>query len=296
MEKEIMLNFYLPDFFYLFKLNFNTIQYIKKNPAFFYDNINIKAVYGAFPPSIWNGGRTMSFDFVERDVIKATINNFNDMGVALRFTFTNTLLTEEHMYDSYCNECMKSGNNGLNEVLVNSSILEKYIRENYPKYKIISSTTKGIKTIDGLNSELEKYPIVVADYTLNNKEDLFNIPDRGRCEILLNTYCADDCRHRQEHYRFLAKVQLQQEVEPFQCPHGRDQVLTNNIYDIMKINKSFVTVEDLYGKYVPAGFREFKIEGRKLNQYEVIEYYIYYLVKPEYRDKVRVDLMFAITK
>jgi hypothetical protein len=47
---------------------------------------------------------------------------------------------------------------------------------------------------------------------------------------------------------------------------------------------------------VPAGFREFKIEGRKLNQYEVIEYYIYYLVKPEYRDKVRVDLIFEITR
>jgi hypothetical protein len=57
-----------------------------------------------------------------------------------------------------------------------------------------------------------------------------------------------------------------------------------------------VTVEDLYGKYVPAGFKEFKIEGRKLSPYEVIEFYIYYLVKPEFRDKVRVDLMFAITK
>ena len=61
-----MLNFYLPDFFYLFKLNINTILYMKKNPQFFYDDITVKAVYGAFPPSIWNGGRTMSFDFVER--------------------------------------------------------------------------------------------------------------------------------------------------------------------------------------------------------------------------------------
>ena len=102
--------------------------------------------------------------------IAAALKNFNGLGVALRYTFTNTLLREEDVYDSYCNECMKLGNNGLNEVLVNSPILEKYIREKYPKYRIISSTTKGIKTIDGLNKELEKYPIVVADYTLNNKE------------------------------------------------------------------------------------------------------------------------------
>jgi collagenase-like PrtC family protease len=291
-----MLNFYLPDFFYLFKLNINTILYMKKNPQLFYDNITVKAVYGAFPPSIWNGGRVMSFDFVERAAVVAAFKNFNGLGVALRFTFTNTLLREEDVYDSYCNECMKLGNNGMNEVLVNSPILEKYIREKYPKYRIISSTTKGIKTIDGLNKELEKYPIVVADYTLNNTEELFQIPNRDRCEILLNTNCADNCQARQQHYRFLAKLQMQQEVEPFKCPHGRDQILTLNMYDMMKVNKSFVKVEDLYGKYVPAGFREFKIEGRKLNQYEVIEYYVYYLVKPEHRDKVRVDLMFAITK
>ena len=291
-----MLNFYLPDFFYLFRLNFYTIHYMKNNPKYFYDNIIVKAVYGAFPPSIWNGGRTMSFDFVERSSIAATIKNFNDIGVALRYTFTNAWLKEEDVYDSYCNECMKLADNGMNEVLVNSPVLENYIREKYPRYKIISSTTKGIKSIDGLNRELEKYPIVVADYTLNNKKELFEIPNRDRCEILLNTNCADNCQHRQKHYNFLAKLQKQEETEPFRCPYERDHVLTLNMYDMMQVNKSFVTVEDLYGKYVPAGFKEFKIEGRKLNQYEVIEYYIYYLVKPEYKDKVRVDLMFAISK
>ena len=44
-----MLNFYLPDFFYLFRLNFYTIHYMKNNPKYFHDNITVKAVYGAFP-------------------------------------------------------------------------------------------------------------------------------------------------------------------------------------------------------------------------------------------------------
>ena len=166
-----MINFYLPDFFYLFKLNISTILYMKQHPDLFYDDIKVRAVYGAFPPSIWNGGRTMSFDFVERNAIIAALKNFNGLGVACRFTFTNILLKEKDVHDSYCNECLKLGNNGMNEVLVTSPVLESYIRERYPKYKIISSTVKGIKTIDGLNKELEKYPIVVADYTLNNKED-----------------------------------------------------------------------------------------------------------------------------
>ena len=32
----------------------------------------------------------------------------------------------------------------INEVLINSELLEDYIRKNYPKFKIISSTTKGL--------------------------------------------------------------------------------------------------------------------------------------------------------
>ncbi len=210
-----MLNFYLPDFFYLFKLNINTILYMKKNPRFFYDDIRVKAIYGAFPPSIWNGGRVMSFDFVERNAIVAALKNFNGMGVALRYTFTNILLTEEDVHDSYCNECLKLGHNGMNEVLVNSPILEEYIREKYPKYRIISSTTKGIKTIDGLNEELEKYPIVVADYTLNNKEELFQIPNRDRCEILLNTNCADNCQESRSITVFSQSSKCSRKSSPF---------------------------------------------------------------------------------
>jgi collagenase-like PrtC family protease len=56
-------------------------------------------------------------------------------------------------------------------------------------------------------------------------------------------------------------------------------------------NHSFVTVEDLYKKYVPAGFSNFKLEGRAFNKYKIAESYMYYLVKPEYRDMVRVGFL-----
>ena len=51
-----------------------------------------------------------------------------------------------------------------------SPILEEYIREWYPNFKITSSTCKEIKDINEVNAELEKdYHIVVLDYNLNNK-------------------------------------------------------------------------------------------------------------------------------
>lgn len=39
------------------------------------------------------------------------------------------------------------------------------------------------------------------------------------------------------------------------------------------------------------GFNNFKIEGRVLSKPNVIESYVYYLVKPEYRDRVRLDML-----
>jgi hypothetical protein len=51
------INFYLPDFYYKKDLNLELILLLKEHPEYFYDNINIGAVYGVFPGSIWNGGR-----------------------------------------------------------------------------------------------------------------------------------------------------------------------------------------------------------------------------------------------
>ena len=38
------------------------------------------------------------------------------------------------------------------------------------------------------------------------------------------------------------------------------------------------------------GFCNFKIEGRVLHSANVIESYVYYMVKPEHRDRVRLEL------
>ena len=66
---------------------------------------------------------------------------------------------------------MKAGDNGMNQVLVNRPCLEDYIRKEYPRYKLISSTTKRILNTDDILRELDKgYFLVVLDYDLNHNE------------------------------------------------------------------------------------------------------------------------------
>ena len=52
-----------------------------------------------------------------------------------------------------------------------------------------------------------------------------------------------------------------------------------------------IKIEDLYNKYVDMGFNNFKLEGRNLHPINIIDSYVYYLVKPEYRDEIRNRLV-----
>lgn len=97
-----MINFYLPDFYYKYDLNIAIIKILKMHPEYFYDNINITSIYGSFPGAIWNGGRLTPGN-TDYNNIKATIAGFNELDVKVRFTFTNCLLEEKHIFDTYCN-------------------------------------------------------------------------------------------------------------------------------------------------------------------------------------------------
>lgn len=281
------INFYLPDFYYHFNLNIKIIKLLKQHPEYFYNNIKIKGIYGSFPGAIWNGGRLMR-GITELDNISATINAFNNLQIPIRYTFTNCLLEEKDIYDTYCNLCMKLANNGTNEVLVNSSILEKYLRTNFPNFKYILSTTKCIRDIELINQKSNDYELIVIDYRDNQNEEFLNkIKNPSKIEILLNAYCDPNCLKRKEHYEILSKAQKNFESLVFfeNCNN-----MSKPFYEILEYS-TVIKVDDLYNKYLNMGFNNFKIEGRNLHSFNVIESYIYYLVKPNYKDLVRYELV-----
>lgn len=284
------MNFYLPDFFYKFKLNNEIVDLTQKHPEYFYDGIKIGAVYGSFPGAIWNGGRKC-LGFTDFDNIESTISKFNDRGVPIRFTFTNCLIEESHLQDTYCNLIMELGNNGMNGVIINSELLENYLREKYPKYQYILSTTRCERNIDKINQYCTEYDMVVSDYRDNHNFDfLGQIKDKSKIELLINAYCSPDCKRRKEHYDYLSSDQLNfRRTSPmdkvFACP-----TYNRSFYEALELD-SVIKNGELYSTYSNLGFENFKIEGRSNSIYDVIESYIYYLVKPEYKDQVRLFLL-----
>ena len=300
------IGFHIPDFYTHFRLNNILIDTVNSNPEYFHDGLKISSVFGAFPGSVWNGGRFFG-GYSKPQTIDAVIKTFNDKGIPLRFTFTNPMLEKEHLEDSYCNQILRAADNGFNEAIVMSPLLEDYIRENYPQYPLTSSTCKQIESVDSLKEELKKdYKYVVLDYNLNNQfEELEKIDpaDRERCEILVNAVCIAHCPRRGEHYRYIGKGQIEEweynkahmNGQPFQFKEWDCQYRGGSIYDIPE-RGNFISAEEIIEKYAPMGFKHFKLEGRHAQDINLLETYIYYMVKPEYRNMVRLSMLEQLTE
>ena len=281
-----MINFHIPDFYFLNVLNRTLIDLINESPDLFYDNISIGSVYGSFSNAIWNGGRVDTGCYISYDNMENIIDGFNKRNVPLRYTFTNTQVSDVHFNDEYCNEILKLSDNGFKQIMVNNSKLEEYLRTTYHNFKYILSTTAGVRDIDDINKACEKYDMIVLDYNDNRDIELLNkIENKDKIEILINETCPPNCQLRKQHYNLISQAQIDpdydREYVKFECPYDKSD-LTN------------ISEEELYDIYSEMGFSNFKIMGRMNPPRLVIDYYVKYMVKPEHKDVVREMLQFAL--
>lgn len=285
---------HLPGFCYFRLLNQMILNMMKDYPDKFRDGYKIGSAYGSFPGAIWNGGRTV-FGITGKSDIEAVLKLYNSRGVPVRFTWTNALIEEKHTYDTYCNLIMKLADNGLNQVLVNTPVLEEYIRKEYPRFPLISSTTKRIVGVDGVLEELKKdYYLVVLDYDLNHNEEALKVlePYASRLEILVNEVCFPNCPKRSEHYLQQSKLQLEYDINTgFPCPNNTRE----RKFEECTKRPSFISNEEIQN-YIDRGYVNFKIVGRGMPLEFVKESYLYFLVKDEHREFIRTKIDYLLAQ
>lgn len=291
MEKKVY--WHLPGFCVNFYLNQIIVNLMKEHPDKFRDGYCVGSVYGTFPGAIWNGGRFVYGISAKKDM-EQIIGTFNRFDVPVRFTWTNSLLEEKHVHDTYCNLIMDIANNGKNQVLVNAKPLEDYLKDKYPNFEYISSTTKRITTLEGMQKELDNgYFMVVLDYDLNHNEEVLKAlePQADRVEILVDEVCYPGCPKRTEHYRDESLMQLTfDRGTVFHCPNRNT---APSFAESMK-RPSFISNEEI-GSYIDRGYVNFKLVGRGLPTEMVLDSYMYYLVKDEYRDFIRTKIQKTMT-
>lgn len=292
MERKVY--WHLPGFCVHFYLNQIIINLNHEYPEKFRDGYTFGSVYGTFPGAIWNGGRAV-FGQMSESNMDAIIKTYNKFDTPVRFTWTNALICEEHLDDVYCNHIMDLADNGMNQVLVNSPVLEDYLRKKYTSYKYISSTTKRIKTLEGLKEELSKdFFMAVLDYDMNHNEEVLKAlePEADRVEILVDEICYPNCPKRTAHYLAEAKQQLERNPgKPFDCPNIK---VKPSFKEAMK-RPAFISNEEI-DDYIDRGYVNFKLVGRGLPLDMVIDSYLYYLVKDGERSFISEKLKNTLNK
>ena len=292
--KQKKVKYILPDFLSMGR-NKILIDIYEKYPEITRNDTCIYSFFGVFPNAIWNGGGTY-FDALNTNIkdMKKVRNFYNKKGISIVFTFTNSLITEEHLNDEYCNQMLEIFDNGMNEVLVVSPILEKYIRENYPRYKINRSV---------INTE--KIPFLLGDYHLSviskfkNKDfeylNSLTSEEKSRTELLCNEYCINNCPYAYKHYKEYAYIQLygdlpkNAEKNYAECRYYEDPEIF--LHERLSKSEYIIKYEDIIKTYVPMGFQYFKIAGREPYNKVAIEMIVDYCIKPEYQMDVRTYML-----
>lgn len=297
-----MIGFHIAESTKTVSVSLTLADMMRQNPEYFREDFKIASYFGS-PAVKWNGGRMIlgPYDSYRE---KTILDAYNSRGIPYRFTFTNPSITEEDLHDKDCNELLNMADNGVNEAIVNSPILEEYIRKTHPNMKLTSSTCKCIRNIDEVKAELAKpYSLVVLDYNFNNDfETLEKLTpeERKRCEILVNARCVPNCPRRKEHYKYIGDVQIKIDEIRQMPPQERAQIKEWDCkYRIFnpfteKPTPLQISTDDVFGKYAEMGFENFKIEGRAANPVVLTEQIVRYLAKPEKLDELRYFFMINV--
>ncbi len=296
MEKRTA-HYHLPGLFEFYDFYKVFLPIFYENREYFYEWCDIASLYGAPSDCIWGGGRFGA----DTDNSVEALALVREYGISARLTFSNSLLKQEHLSDLKCNrlcELLEKNCTAENGVIIHSELLLDYLKEKYPKLCFISSTTKVLTDFTDFSDEVKRkeFRYVVPDFRLNRQLEKLNMltqKEKDKVEFLCNECCYIGCRDRRACYENVSRRILGEDCAEFVCkaPNGRDGYLFS---DAMK-NPSFISINDIAETYLPAGFSNFKIEGRGLGSAILLEFLLYYLVKPEYhinvREKIYLDSM-----
>ena len=315
--------YHLPGLFEFYELYKEFFPLYRKHREYFYDWCEIGSIYGAPADCVWGGGRVGFGEHDSKEVLKL----MQEYGISARLTFSNSLLTREHLSDPKCNElcrifdigrdnersrgfgndkdiecCIDNDNDisGINKrikvkecrngIIIYSDILLDYIKENYPDFYFVSSTTKVLTDFGEFENELnrEDFRYVVPDFRLNKSFDKLKAlsqHQKDKVEFLCNECCWFGCTDRKKCYETVSRKNLGEDCPEHYCtaPDSGQGYLFSKAME----NPGFIGVDDIKNIYLPMGFSNFKIEGRGLGSAMILEFLLYYMTKPQYQIHVR---------
>ena len=231
-------------------------------------------VHGS-PLCEWNSGRVLKHMMRDAEEVRTAGLEYEKRHIAVYLTFTNLLLQEKHLKDSFGNAiCIffsRHNPTGKNAVILANDVLRQHIRQEYPTLRLISSILKI--TNGSSKGKLDVYKRLADEYdeVMVHPDDVLNydllekIEDKERHILLINEYCIRNCPIRPLHYRSLSESALafmsydSSSFETRQAGNGcrnLHTLLTDEHKSVLALNTPEIQ------KLRDMGFRHFKVQGR----------------------------------
>ena len=292
MSPTLQAHYHLPGLFEFYDFYRAFLPLYRDHPEYFYSWCDIASVYGAPADCIWGGGRTSS----SYESPGSVLSLMEEYGISPRLTFSNSLIREEHLSDKKCNlvcDEFSSSDKVRTGIVISSDVLLDFLRQKYPGFYFISSTTKVITSFSELEQELRRseFSYVVPDFRLNKRfRELSSLAPslKDKAELLCNECCPVTCSVRKDCYENVSRRMLGESCLEHVCPNTG--ALSGYRFSKAMENPSFIGVDDIKNVYLPMGFSNFKIEGRSLGSAVLLEFLLHYLTKPEYHLIVREEI------
>ena len=284
--------YHLPGLFEFYDLYRIFLPLYYSHREYFYNWCEIGSIYGSPADCLWGGGRVGFGDNRPEDVAEL----MRAHGISARLTFSNSLLRPEHLSDRNCNALcalFETGGPVRNGVILCSDLLLDYLRERYPAFYFVSSTTKVLTDFRQLEAELNRpeFRYVVPDFRLNKAFDRLNTlsgAQKQKVEFLCNECCRIGCPDRKACYESVSRKNLGEDCPEHVCTSPNAE-RGYRFSDAMQ-NPAFIGLEEIQNIYLPKGFSHFKIEGRSLGSALILEFLLYYMTKPEAQLRVREEI------
>ncbi len=151
----------------------------------------IDSVFGFVEATPLYGGRI----FTGPELTPYDVGELYDAGVGVRLPLTNHYV-EADEYEASAPLLEQYHRDG-NAAIVTNDDLARWIRRDFPKYRVEGSVIKNLKSYDRIAAALDLYDTVVLPMELNENTDfLVDAPQKQRITLFANAGCALTCPSR----------------------------------------------------------------------------------------------------
>jgi hypothetical protein len=148
----------------------------------------IDSVFGFVEPTPLYGGRV----FTAPELTPYDVDQLYDAGIGVRLPLTNHYVSEDE-YEASAPLLERYHRRG-NAAIVTNDELARWIRRDFPLYRLEASVIKNLKSYWRMEEALRLYDTIVLPMELNEDSDfLTGVPEKARVTLFANAGCALTC-------------------------------------------------------------------------------------------------------